>query len=93
MIPESRIQASIVAAYKRAGVTVIKQPGPPVGVPDLLILIGDSRHFWIEVKTLSGQLSPQQKSFHRRLQKQGDQVFVCRSRDEAIKILKDITHA
>lgn len=93
MISESRIQATIVSTFKRNGIQAIKQPSPPRGIPDLLVLVGGGKHFWIECKTATGQLLPWQKTFHRKLRKSGDQVYVCRSRDEALKALEDFQNA
>ena len=86
---ESKIQQSIQRVLKSYGCLAIKQESPPVGIPDLLVLTGDGTHFWIEVKQPNGMLSPCQKTFHIKLTRRGDRVYICRNKQDAIDALND----
>ncbi len=48
------------------------------GTPDLFV-VERNRHYWIEVKTPTGTVSPTQKEQHTELQDCGMEVIVVRS--------------
>lgn len=58
-----------------------KQLGVVAGMPDLLIIF-DSKAYFIELKTAKGKTRPVQDDCHERLQRAGARVAVCRSLDD-----------
>ncbi len=62
--------------------------GVPVGFSDIFgFRISDGRAFFIEVKTRTGKLRPEQKQFLSTMQAAGAIAGVCRSPEEAIKLI------
>lgn len=57
------------------------------GFPDLLLAYDQARILWLEIKTHSGILSPDQRLNHALLKMFGHAVEVCRSLDDAIMAL------
>lgn len=85
---ESRLQTNIKKALESEGCFVVKTDPPPKGLPDLLVVYSPGKHFWLEVKTAKGILSPPQKAFHRFIKDNHDEtVYVVRSKTEALEIL------
>ena len=63
--------------------------GVPVGFSDIFGLReSDGRAFFIEVKTKKGRLSPKQKIFLEAMQSAGAIAGVCRSKEDAKKLIK-----
>lgn len=64
--------------------------GLPKGFPDLFgIRKSDGKMFFIEVKTPTGKLRPEQKNFQEQMKKYPVICGVARSGEEALKILKE----
>jgi len=62
--------------------------GLPVGFSDLFgHRAGDARAFYLEVKTPTGRVSPQQLAFIAAMQRRGALAGVVRSVDEAREVL------
>lgn len=61
----------------------------PVGCTDFLIVLPGARVCWIEYKTETGRLRPEQEAYHEQLRALGHNVYVCRSLPEAIQCLRD----
>jgi hypothetical protein len=62
--------------------------GLPVGFSDLFgHRAGDARAFYLEVKTPTGRVSPQQQAFIAAMQRRGALAGVVRSVDEARAVL------
>ena len=87
---EAHIQREIVGALEACGALVIRmnagrgkgyQKLAPAGTPDLLV-IGRHHLYWVEVKTATGQLRPEQVVMHERLRSLGQTVIVARSIDD-----------
>lgn len=64
--------------------------GEVAGHPDLVIYTPGPTTILMEVKTETGTLSQQQKSFHRRLQNMGFVVVTVHSLDEAKRAFVDL---
>lgn len=62
--------------------------GVTVGTPDLLVMLQGDRYVWIELKTDAGKLSPKQEQWHVRAWKRGHSVAVCRSVEEALRVVR-----
>lgn len=84
--------------HGRTGV-IMKAEGVVRGVPDLMLAVvtyaddGDifieCPGLFIEMKSATGSLSPDQKQMIELLQSQGYRVEVCRSLDDFMKIVND----
>lgn len=100
---EHEIQNEIRAALAndcmifRANVGRMKTPdgryfstGLPVGFPDLFgFRKSDGRAVFIEVKTVSGRASKAQQHFLETVRKSGAIAGVCRSPEDAMKLIKE----
>lgn len=65
------------------------QTGVPKGFPDLFgFRKSDAKAVFIEVKTKSGRVSPEQKHFLEQMQKTGAIAGVCRSVEDALNLIK-----
>jgi hypothetical protein len=60
---------------------ILKEEGVLVGVSDLII-IGEGKALFVEIKTAIGKQSDSQKEFQRRIELSGFPYIVCRSLDE-----------
>lgn len=67
-----RRESRMKSTFFRAGVK---------GMPDILA-VRDGRFYAIEVKTLTGRVSPEQKEMIRKLNDYGAVAFIARSLDE-----------
>lgn len=64
--------------------------GLPVGFSDLFgFRRSDGRAVFIEVKTMSGRASNEQKHFLAEMRKAGAIAGICRSPEEAIKLIQE----
>lgn len=70
---------------------VYKVTGLKSGVPDTFLPVarGGYNGFFIEFKSATGRLSPEQKDWHTRLRAQNFLVEVCRDWEIAAKITED----
>lgn len=104
MKSEHEIQSEIMLALSRADCTIIRTnvgkvrtetgrifiAGPPKGWPDLTgFRHRDGRLILIEVKNEKGRLRPEQKHFAEFIQRFPVIYGVCRSADDAVKLLED----
>jgi hypothetical protein len=85
---ESSLQRKIKKALEAQGCWVVKIDPPPVGIPDLLVVYAPGRHFWLEVKTPKGMVSPNQRKFHQYMErKYSEAAHVVRDSKQALDIL------
>lgn len=84
---EGEIQREIIYLLEKRGNIVIRHNAgkvannvrlSPKGTPDLQS-IGPDGHMWIEVKTPTGKLRPEQGIMINKLQKFGERVIIARS--------------
>lgn len=101
MTEEHKIQNEIRLALTdscvifRINVGVVKTPdgryfdtGVPKGFSDLFgFRRSDGRAVFIEVKTANGRVSPQQKQFIRQMTDNGAIAGICRSAEDALKLI------
>ena len=59
------------------------------GTPDRVVLSPNGLTTWLEVKTKTGRLSPDQKRWHERANKGGHRVVVVRSVADALAAVND----
>ena len=81
MARESGIEAYFCEAMRRVGALAIKVGHD--GWPDRLVLLGDGRHFWAELKQEKGRLRAAQEIRLEDLGHLGDEALVVRSRADA----------
>jgi hypothetical protein len=97
---ESLIQQAVVTHWRTFGLpdTLVAaipnaraagQAGLTRGLFDLLVIAPKLGAAFIELKTESGRLSPNQKAFKLALIRAGVTYAVCRGRDEPIRVLED----
>jgi hypothetical protein len=84
---EKTLERQVVAALAFLGFTTIKVGFD--GWPDRLVLLGNGRHIWFELKQKKGRLRPQQMVRIALLEKDGERVYIIRSEDEALEAVKD----
>lgn len=77
-----RVQSGV---FKGAGGHIVRAARK--GTPDLWVAWRGSAG-WLETKTPTGRLSPEQKTWHERAAKQGVRVAVVRSVEEAARAVK-----
>ena len=68
----------------------LAKQGVKAGIPDLCLPVarGGWHGLYIEMKTSDGRVSPAQKQVMEQLHQQGYAVQLCRSADEAIRVLE-----
>lgn len=97
-VPELALFYAIPNAAKRGKMDgwVMKLTGTRRGVPDLHLPVAKQRpngmwHFglWIEMKSIRGVVSVDQRIWHDKLRAAGHRVEICRDVDTAIEVVKD----
>lgn len=61
----------------------------PTGHPDFTLYLDRGITAFVEYKTETGVVSPEQEAYHTQLRALGHCVYVCRSLPEAIRCLRD----
>lgn len=79
---ESSVEVAAIKLWLKLGAVAVRKDGRE-GWPDRLVLMGNGRHFWAELKTQTGQLRASQVEIKRQLEIGGDLVFVVRSVEDA----------
>jgi hypothetical protein len=86
-IPEHCLMANPLGGYRTKETAArLKAEGARAGTPDLQLSVmrGGYGALWIEMKTPTGRIEPEQTIFMNDLLAQGYQVKLCRSAAEAI---------
>lgn len=80
---ERDLERYFSAECKRLGIESLKiMPRFSVGWPDRLIILNDQKVLWIELKTLTGVVSPRQQKIHEMLKARGHHVCIIRTKEE-----------
>lgn len=91
-IPELEMLYSVPNGGKRSitGAMIMRATGLSPGVPDMVLAVMRSGYgaLYIEFKTPTGRLSPEQVKWHARLTKQGYKVVVARSVEDAVEAVR-----
>lgn len=82
---ESTIEQYLVTETKKRKGYCIKLLGV-VGLPDRMILLPGARVIFVEVKTITGRLSPLQKQWQIWLGVLGFKVLILRSKDQVVNV-------
>jgi hypothetical protein len=63
------------------------------GCPDRLVFLPDERVAWVELKTLTGQLTARQKLFIGKMQDTGHPVSVLRTKEQITSFLQRLSES
>lgn len=84
MTTERVLQKKIIEYFKKLSIIAVKTDSTSVrGWPDLVAVLPTGEVHFIEIKTPTGRLSIHQERIHEQLTKQGANIHVIRSLDEA----------
>lgn len=64
-----------------------KAEGVVAGVPDLCFTLSDGTSAFMELKAIGGRLSPEQKLFQAKCERNGVPYVICNQLDNALSIL------
>lgn len=91
---EREIEHHLVMETEKAGGKAVKFISPSfAGMPDRLVLLGDGKMGFVEVKAPGQKPRPLQLKRHAMLRRLGYRVFVLDAIEEIPAILEDIAHA
>lgn len=91
---EKEIEHHLVMETAKAGGMALKFVSPSFsGMPDRLVLLGDGKMGFVEVKAPRQKPRPLQRKRHAMLRRLGCQVFVVDSIEAIPAVLKSIAHA
>lgn len=92
MATENSIEQSFNRWCKRHGFVRIKlKLNPGRGWPDSAVMLPGNVMCWVEFKGPTGVTSPQQDFVIAKMAKAGHQVFICRTLEEAIDAVAQIS--
>ena len=87
-ILERELERHFSKECKRLGLESLKIiPRFSVGWPDRVVILEESLVLWIELKTLTGVISPKQHKIHNMLRSHGHNVLVLRTKEEITNAL------
>nr|DAH95652.1 MAG TPA: Nuclease [Caudoviricetes sp.]DAN06129.1 MAG TPA: Nuclease [Caudoviricetes sp.] len=90
---EKEIEHHLVMETRKAGGMAVKLVSPSFsGMPDRLVLLGDGKMGFVEVKAPGQKPRPLQLKRHAMLRRLGCQVFVLDDMEDIPVILKTIAH-
>ena len=87
-VSEREIERHLADCVKMRGGISFKFISPgAIGVPDRIVLLRGKIAF-VELKTMTGRVSPMQKYQHQRIEEHGFPVYVLRSFEEVDDLLR-----
>ena len=90
---EKEIEHHLVMETRRAGGMALKFVSPSFsGMPDRLVLLGDGKMGFVEVKAPGQKPRPLQLRRHAMLRSLGYQIFVLDAMEDIPAVLKAIAH-
>lgn len=90
---EKEIEHHLVMETRRAGGMALKFVSPSFsGMPDRLVLLGDGKMGFVEVKAPGQKPRPLQLRRHAMLRRLGYQIFVLDAMEDIPAVLKAIAH-
>lgn len=90
---EKEIEHHLVMETRRAGGMALKFVSPSFsGMPDRLVLLGDGKMGFVEVKAPGQKPRPLQLKRHAMLRRLGYQIFVLDAMEDIPAVLKAIAH-
>ncbi len=73
---ESKIEARFNASVRALGGYTIKLAPLQRGIPDRLVMLPGGRMYLVELKTITGRLSPMQRHWHEEVRRRTDITVV-----------------
>lgn len=90
---EKEIEHHLVMETRKAGGMAVKFVSPSFsGMPDRLVLLGDGKMGFVEVKALGQKPRPLQLRHHAMLRRLGYQIFVLDDMEDIPAVLNAIAH-
>ena len=90
---EKEIEHNLVMETRKAGGMAVKFVSPSFsGMPDRLVLLGDGKMGFVEVKAPGQKPRPLQLRRHAMLRRLGYQIFVLDAMEDIPAVLNAITH-
>lgn len=87
-ILERELERHFSKECKRLGLESLKIiPRFSVGWPDRLVILEETSVLWVELKTITGIISPKQHKIHNMLRSHGHNVLVLRTKEEITNAL------
>lgn len=87
-ILERELERHFSKECKKLGLESLKIiPRFSVGWPDRVVMLSDQKVLWVELKTLTGVISPKQHKIHNTLKSLGHHVLVLRTKEEITNAL------
>jgi len=87
-VAESEIERYLTASIKKCSALCFKWQASIRGVPDRIVII-NKKVFFVELKTLTGKLSPRQVVVFDDLGEAGFPVHILRSKDDVDDFIKE----
>lgn len=89
MTTEAKLQQKVIQLFKQHDILAFKTDSTSTrGWPDLTVIYPSGAVIFIEMKTKTGRLSPDQVRVHALLRKQKGIVYVVRSLQEAENLIE-----
>lgn len=89
---EGRVERALIRAAQDRGLRCLKTVPTEVGFPDRIVMCPWAPPLLVEVKAPKGRLSEIQRHVHSRLERDGFDVAVVASQDEAGRTLDAYLH-
>lgn len=91
---ESSIEQAFVRWCKKHGYATVKlRLNPGRGWPDRAVLLPNNIVCWIEFKTPTGEVRPQQEFIFKKMAKCGHEVFIARSVEDAANAIARLSES
>lgn len=85
---ERELERHFSKECKRLGLESLKIiPRFSVGWPDRLVILEETKVLWVELKTITGIISPKQHKVHNTLRSLGHNVLILRTKEEITNAL------
>jgi hypothetical protein len=88
---ESQLERKFVRSVKDAGGVTYKWVSPgTLGVPDRIVIY-NGRVIFVELKTITGRLSPIQEHIHYMLRQNGAEVYLLKGEEQVNDFIEALT--
>lgn len=87
---ESKIEKHLKDEVEKLGGMCLKFTSSIRGVPDRIVLLPESRIYFVELKNEQGRLSKIQKYVHKRFKKLGIHVYVPNSKEQVDRFIEEV---
>lgn len=87
---ESKIEKHLKDEVEKIGGLCLKFTSSIRGVPDRIVLLPESRIYFVELKNEQGKLSVPQKYLHKKFKKLGIHVYVPNSKEQVDRFINEV---